>query len=413
MLTQKYLSRTYLPLFIVSIILTILAPRTLAFSIPLLGLLSIVLFSFSGQARILLREYLEKVKYFAIAIAVTAVVSLLSVLWSVSPETSIERFVKVLPVLGLGLFAPIAWGGISAKALKYAVIAILAVWSAGAAFVIEELTQNLQVYRIVKGYNQTEWFHPSFLNRQTVFLCLTFFLIYPLTYQIKEKFLSLAFRIFMPILLGGMLFFTESQGCQLAVLMGAIVYGVFCYQSRISWVILKILLVMATLAAPLIGFYGFEIFAEHMKEYEWTQNGYAAERFEIWNFISKRIMENPLYGFGIEATRVMDDFDTQKLYHPESSILHPHNFALQLWIEFGAIGAIGGAAFLWLIVSSIEQLKDRGVQLSCISFLMALLVIAATGYGLWQGWWLALFFMGGSLVNVMLNMYAINRGEVD
>ena len=70
--------------------------------------------------------------------------------------------------------------------------------------------------------------------------------------------------------------------------------------------------------------------------------------------------------------------------------LHPHNGALQVWLELGVIGAVAAAAF-W------------GVTLSRLSRAWSDLLIAATrpraavyllfgmfNFGVWQEWWLAL-----------------------
>jgi O-antigen ligase len=114
-----------------------------------------------------------------------------------------------------------------------------------------------------------------------------------------------------------------------------------------------------------------------------------APRLEIWDFISRRALQSPFIGHGTEATKSIT-FDTAQLYQPGKTILHPHNFALQLWIEFGAFGAALGAAFLGDILSRIYKF-DLPLRRFSLALLMASLSVASTGYGLWQGWWLGVF----------------------
>ena len=394
MTSQKLISFFYFPLFMVSILLAMVAPRTLAFSVPLLGLFSLVLVSISTIGRDELVRYLVAYQKLAFLLIAFVALAAFSLIWSVSFEVSSERLMKSLPILGLGFFSPFAWMHMDKRWLPCVLTCSLSILLMGLFFVGEELLFDMPVYRYMKGYTPTEWFHPSFLNRQTIFMSLIFFLIYPAIFYVDQVPMKWLFMILLPVVLGAVLWMTESQGCQLAFLVGVMAFFLFPHRSKVAWLVLKVILILCVLFAPWIAFIGFDFFAEHMRDYEWMQNGYAAERLEIWNFISLRVIENPLYGFGIEATRVMDDFETEKLYHPTTTILHPHNFALQLWIEYGVIGAFLGSVFLWVLFGFIQQIQVEWLQKSILSFVMAILVIAAIGYGLWQGWWLGLFFMG-------------------
>lgn len=65
---------------------------------------------------------------------------------------------------------------------------------------------------------------------------------------------------------------------------------------------------------------------------------------------------------------------------------------MQLWIEFGLIGAIAGSVFLKGLLYEIHKLEPLLARI-CLAGLMATLAVASTGYGLWQGWWLGAFVM--------------------
>jgi O-antigen ligase len=128
----------------------------------------------------------------------------------------------------------------------------------------------------------------------------------------------------------------------------------------------------------------------------WFADAYAADRLEIWDFVARKALENPLYGFGIEATRHIKNFDTAMLYTPLDHVLHPHNAVLQIWIEFGAIGALGLCVAVTAILRHIFKL-DKQAGPVCLAAFMAGFVAACISYGLWQGWWLGLFSLLAAL----------------
>ncbi len=66
--------------------------------------------------------------------------------------------------------------------------------------------------------------------------------------------------------------------------------------------------------------------------------------------------------------------------------LHPHNGALQIWVELGMMGALLGAGLLFFITQ--DGLKLSVVeQAGFYGGLISVLVIAMLSYGVWQSWW--------------------------
>jgi O-antigen ligase len=72
--------------------------------------------------------------------------------------------------------------------------------------------------------------------------------------------------------------------------------------------------------------------------------------------------------------------------------VHPHDAALQLWLELGAAGvAIAALFFARLfgrIAAGVEE--DRAMAAACAGAATAYLTIGALSFGVWQEWWLAL-----------------------
>ncbi len=104
-------------------------------------------------------------------------------------------------------------------------------------------------------------------------------------------------------------------------------------------------------------------------------------RLDIWRFVARKVFERPLFGWGIDASRVWPDIP-----------LHPHNAALQLWFELGLLGAMAGVIFwsqLWSRIGAIAE-QSRMAAGVCSATAMAYLTIGGVSFGVWQEWWIAL-----------------------
>jgi O-antigen ligase len=129
----------------------------------------------------------------------------------------------------------------------------------------------------------------------------------------------------------------------------------------------------------------------------WSQNGVFAAwaprlppswaaRVKIWSFVSERMTEKPAFGWGLDASR------TFKGDIP----LHPHDAALQLWFELGAIGAVLGAliwAFIFWRFAEAAPRRRLYAAAGCATAWSAL-VIGAFSFSLWQEWWICLAALG-------------------
>lgn len=105
-------------------------------------------------------------------------------------------------------------------------------------------------------------------------------------------------------------------------------------------------------------------------------------RLDIWRFTAHLIEQRPFLGWVLDASRAF----------PGSIPLHPHDAALQLWFELGAVGVgLTVTYFAWLL-ARIDQVRGRDPALAAAqtASLAAYLVIGALSFGVWQEWWLAL-----------------------
>lgn len=124
-------------------------------------------------------------------------------------------------------------------------------------------------------------------------------------------------------------------------------------------------------------------------------------RLAIWEFVGGKALERPFKGWGLDAARSFPDGKstvpvTTRMCQPPCSMevqrlpLHPHDMALQWWLELGLPGAALGAAVLFWLFRQIPRIAvDRTEGALLVGQLTAATVIAGLSYGAWQSWWLA------------------------
>ena len=69
--------------------------------------------------------------------------------------------------------------------------------------------------------------------------------------------------------------------------------------------------------------------------------------------------------------------------------LHPHNAALQWWVELGAIGAVLGAAVALLATGALRRIPDPRSAATGVALLASAATVGCMSFGVWQSWWIA------------------------
>ncbi|MEJ0059342.1 MAG: O-antigen ligase family protein [Terricaulis sp.] len=125
-----------------------------------------------------------------------------------------------------------------------------------------------------------------------------------------------------------------------------------------------------------------------------------AVRVEIWKFAAHEIMENPLLGYGLDASRAYTDTIVVRGQTVSALPLHPHSASLQIWLETGVVGALLAAAAL--ITGAIALIRALGTQriaaAAACGALGSIGLIANVSYGAWQEWWVATALAAAALV---------------
>jgi O-antigen ligase len=111
-----------------------------------------------------------------------------------------------------------------------------------------------------------------------------------------------------------------------------------------------------------------------------------AARVDIWTFTSARMAEKPVFGWGLDASRMFKGHIS----------LHPHDGPVQLWFELGLPGAILGAliwAFIFWRLAEAARANRLLAAAGC-AVAWSAMVIGAFSFSLWQEWWICLVALG-------------------
>ena len=190
-------------------------------------------------------------------------------------------------------------------------------------------------------------------------------------------------------------------GC---ILIGLFAYSVASIEAKLFWRFIQAKIIVVCLLLP----FAFNMFLSDDNIHEinkYSQNYSYIHRLYIWQYVSQKIKERPLIGFGLEAgrqTEVGGESMLKPFYekfendqglspspvHGKQIPSHPHNAILQWWLESGLIGALWWAALLVFLVEKIRLLPLATRKIT-FAFFTANMMILLVSIGFWQSWWWA------------------------
>ena len=365
--------------------LLVLLPRGTAALISVAGLCACGLVLAAGRTKFS--------PVFAVATVVLGSLLLwgaLSAFWSVDPLRSLALSLRLagLSVVGLALASA---AGLVVATQRLGLLLIIGMALGIAIVAIEMITGGW-----LNSFLSDRAFWPTQLNQASVSLAL---LILPasatlvcLGRPITATFLAAAVAATVYGLAGT----TAKVVLVFGLAMGLLLYRNRPVLARLALVVSVLAIITAPLTfARLERLPGFGEMADGVKIS-------AGHRLLIWSFAGDRIAERPLAGWGLDSSRAIpggeDPIRPGETWMP----LHPHNAALQVWLELGAPGAALFAlmvAIFWGAVARVEWPPLFAAAAG--SGLAIALVGCSTAYGIWQEWWLATLSFSLFLVLVM------------
>jgi len=371
-------------------IISVYFPRFIAFWPLIIGL------GTSYWFIIIKKELFRVSKLYYICAGIISILCLLSTIWSISPVQSIGDALKVTTILMFGGLMVSSFKALDVDDFKpYGWLLPIGIIVA-ASICAYDLYNDLVIYKLFHGQDKIG-LNTSVMNRGIICCVFTFFASLPFiqnsNLQEKQKFLLTAVTGLVMVI---MLVLSQSQSGQLAFALGLIMFFVFPARWRFSYIAFGTALIAALLTTPLIVNFLYDALVDQSQSNIWVQEAYVGNRVEIWHFVIEYAMNNPLFGYGIEATNYVRHFDFEHLYNKMDTVLHPHNFSIQIWMEFGLIGVIIATGILNVLLYKLYSIKDTLVRKSMTVSFIVVLLIAAMTYGMWQSWWLGeLLFMLG------------------
>ncbi len=128
----------------------------------------------------------------------------------------------------------------------------------------------------------------------------------------------------------------------------------------------------------------------------------ARHRIEIWKVVGERILEKPVFGWGLDSSRMIpnenDRTDFPQIVRDGNIIpLHPHNLFLQILLEMGVVGA---GLLLALGLAVLRRIgswphPDRAFALALYG---TAITMATFDYGAWQTWRLCGVMLAATLM---------------
>jgi O-antigen ligase len=318
-----------------------------------------------------------------------------SALWSVDPMRSLVVTARLAGLFAAGL-ALAAGAGLVAAPRRLTLLLLIGM-ALGIAIVAVEVATGGGLSSLLsdRAYRSTR------LNQASVSFAL-------LVLPASTVLVSLGQAILAPLLAAvtGMMIYelagTAAKGLLLAGLsMGLAVYSARPAVGRAAMVISVIAIVTAPLTfARLERLPGLGEMADTVKIS-------AGHRLLIWSFAGDRIAERPLTGWGLDSSRAIPGGDEPIRPGETWMPLHPHNAALQVWLELGAPGAVLFALLVATLWGTLARVEWPGLFAAAAggSLTIAFVGCFAT-YGIWQEWWLGTWSFSLFLILVMARVAA-------
>jgi O-antigen ligase len=310
--------------------------------------------------------------------------------WSVDPLRSLVVAVRLAGLFAVGL--ALAAGASLVAAPRRLAFLLLIGMILGMAMVAIELATAGGLSSLVSD----RAYRPTQLNQASISFAL---LVLPATALL----ISLGQAIFATLLAAvtAVTVYELAGTAAKLVMLAGLAMGLLLYRARpvVAGLALAIS-VVAIIAAPLT-------FArlERLPGLGETADSFkisVGHRLLIWSFAGDRIAERPLTGWGLDASRAIPGGDDPIRPGEPWMPLHPHNAALQVWLELGAPGAVLFALLVALVWGVLARAEWPPLFAAGAGGSLTIAFVGCFGtYGIWQEWWLGTLSLSLFLVLVI------------
>jgi O-antigen ligase len=316
-----------------------------------------------------------------------------TIIWTFDPEEALLQLARTAFLISGGTALAIMLlrlDQVDRERLARAVIAGFALLVFFLAF--ELLSEGLIVRMALPAKHAEQPLIDVIVSRGSVFMAL---MMWPTLLAFHTiPFHTIPRRVGVVAAIGGAIgitFLTDHGATRLGMATGLATLGlVYCFGRRMV-VLIGSLCIALILSAPLLALgplspQWWQAVAERLEDS-------AVHRLYIWQFVTERVWERPLFGWGFDASTQIPGADTLAPIGLPFISLHPHNAGLQIWLELGAVGAALSALLIAATVLRMARSDmDRFTLATATAALATSFAVANLSFSIWQSWWL------GSLV---------------
>ncbi len=173
----------------------------------------------------------------------------------------------------------------------------------------------------------------------------------------------------------------------MAILASGVVFAATLWRSKVMTLLVPALMAISIVGMPTLMSALLGSLPQESLPTSWLQ------RVVMWQFTVDQIFQNALWGYGLDASRTFEKVVSVRGVEMTQIQLHPHNAALQIWLELGAIGSVL-ASFTILALTPLLQPLSRLDRAMVLASLTSFFVIANFSFGLWQEWWIMTITVG-------------------
>lgn len=331
-----------------------------------------------------------------ILFAVLLAYGALSGLWAVQPRLSLALDARLLGLFVAGLVLVDAARRLSPEERNIFERAFLTGFVCGLVLLIfeelsaaslNELLRNLTVIKALVG-KQRPLYEYAYFNRVATLVGL---LVWPAAAVVRRRG-SAGQAVVLVLLALASVYLARSETAKFAFVAAGLVYlGARAWPRRAAAAV-GALIILGILTAPLVLQAKFLSWAPGVLAP--SRESTLLQRFAIWDFVTGKIAERPLFGWGLNSSRVIPGGHELTPYGGELLPLHPHDMALQIWLELGAVGVLVALLLVITVARVCGSLKDRPeMQAAALAGIAAAATNAITGYDLWHPWWLSFLWL--------------------
>ncbi len=322
----------------------------------------------------------------------------LSAFWSLDPEVSLQRWLKLVGhfLLGAVLLAAVSQG-LAPKAAR-AWATRVALWGgAGALAVLAAHALSGGAFLIALGLTTPHPDAASVLPATNPAATVIAVFCGPVGLLVYRRYGAVTAIAAFTLTAVVVATFSQSLAAKVALAAALAVGGLVLWRSRAALRGLAVAVVTLVFLLPalrLVDPAPFSLLRTAAASQGVTLPGSVIQRTYMYDFVLARIAERPLLGWGLETSSVLPG-GQERVPHPtlddhEFLTSHPHNGVLEVWVELGPVGALGYAAVLWLVVGAIRRhAADRATAAALAAAATGYVVVGLFAYSIWSSWWIA------------------------